>query len=40
MTVAEEAQELAGMDPAGHEHELGDVGLDQRLDRPVDHRRS
>ena len=36
--VAEQPEELAGVRPAGDEHQLRDVGLDERFDRPVHHR--
>ena len=38
MAVAEQAEELARMRPAGDEHQLVDTGVDERLDREVDHR--
>ena len=36
--VAEQAEELAGMRPAGDEHQLVDARLDERLDGVRDHR--
>ena len=36
--VAEQAKELAGVRPAGDDHQLGDAGADERLDREADHR--
>ena len=36
--VAEQPEELAGMRPAGDEHQLDDARLDERLDRVRDHR--
>jgi hypothetical protein len=36
--VPEQAEELAGVRPAGDEHELGDPGLHERLDGVRDHR--
>ena len=36
--VAEQAQELAGMRAARDDHQLGDPGADERLDREADHR--
>ena len=36
--VAEQPQELAGVVAAGDDHDVVDAGLDQRLDRVVDHR--
>jgi hypothetical protein len=38
VTVAEEAEELAGVRPSGDEHRLGHAGPDERLDRVRDHR--
>ena len=36
--VAEQPEELAGVGAPRDQHDLGDPGLDQRLDRPLDHR--
>ncbi len=38
MPVAEQAEELARVRPAGDQHQLVDPGVDERLDRKVDHR--
>ena len=38
VAVAQQAQELPGMGAAGHQHDLVDSGIDERLYRPGDHR--
>ena len=38
VAVPQQAQELPGVGSPGHQHDLGDPGVDQRLDAPVDHR--
>src|SRR5438477_3926918 len=38
LAVAEQAQELSRVCPAGDQHHLGHAALDQRLDRVADHR--
>ena len=38
VAVAEQRQERARVRPAGDEHQLGDAGADECVDRPVDHR--
>ena len=38
LAVAEQPEELAGVEAARHDHHLVDAGLDERLDRVVDHR--
>ena len=37
MAVGEKPEELAGMGPTGHDHDLGDPGLDEGLDPVADH---
>ena len=38
LAVGQQAQKIAGIFPAGDDHDVGDAGIDQRLDRVVDHR--
>jgi hypothetical protein len=37
LAVAEEPEELTGVGAPGDQHDLGDLGVDQCLDAPVDH---
>ncbi len=36
--VGQQAQEIAGIAPAGDDQNVADAGIDQRLDRVIDHR--
>ena len=38
VAVAQQPEELAGVGAPGDQHDLGDPGVHQRLDAPVDHR--
>ena len=36
--VGQQPQKIAGVLPAGDDHDVGDAGIDKRLDRIIDHR--
>ena len=38
VAVGEQPEELPGVGAAGHDHDLGDSGLHERLDAVADHR--